>query len=346
VNDDTRFSSTGWITLATQQLAQYDPPNVGVVGPYCKENTRILTHDMVHRTHLDIFNGDYYPAIFDNWYVDDWISAVYGESRTTTLTNWTVDHLVNKYGTRYKIAHEQKSLLERAVEDGQLYLHMYLKDTYTPVLGTYRLANVEGPMRSVHEQLLLATPAAAASEAARITTPAVNSSSSTNLGTDQFANVEGPTPAAASEAQNTTPAVNSSSSTNLGTYRLANVEGPMLRSVHEQQKNLPATPAATASEAAQNTTPAVNSSSTTNLGWNSVGLFLDDGPFLLFFLLLQSIGELNAGLHLSGALLSVLGMILFFKTFIERFHILKRSMCRLVTFDLLWEFSASWVWQP
>lgn len=36
----------------------------------------ILTHDMVHRTHLEIF-PTYYPAGLSNWYMDDWITIVY-----------------------------------------------------------------------------------------------------------------------------------------------------------------------------------------------------------------------------------------------------------------------------
>ena len=36
----------------------------------------VVTHDMVHRTHLLVFR-EYYPAVFRNWWIDDWISRVY-----------------------------------------------------------------------------------------------------------------------------------------------------------------------------------------------------------------------------------------------------------------------------
>ena len=42
--------------MAVRTLRGYAPPNVGVVGPRCDEgNTKILTHDFVHRSHLEIF---------------------------------------------------------------------------------------------------------------------------------------------------------------------------------------------------------------------------------------------------------------------------------------------------
>ena len=90
INDDTEFVTNGWTTSAISALGGFDPPNVGVVGPRFREgNTAILTHDMVHRTHLDIFET-YYPSVFDNWYVDDWISLVYGAARTAKLDDWWV----------------------------------------------------------------------------------------------------------------------------------------------------------------------------------------------------------------------------------------------------------------
>jgi hypothetical protein len=49
INDDTEFV-TPWVGLALSALRGYSPPNVGVVGPICREgNTRIITHDLVHR---------------------------------------------------------------------------------------------------------------------------------------------------------------------------------------------------------------------------------------------------------------------------------------------------------
>lgn len=88
VNDDTELKNgpkRTWAKAMVDTLAGFDPPNVGVVGPKCNEGaTWILTHDMVHRTHLDIF-PTYYPPILTDWWLDDWISAIYGKARTHKL---------------------------------------------------------------------------------------------------------------------------------------------------------------------------------------------------------------------------------------------------------------------
>lgn len=111
VNDDTEFISKGWLTNAVKVLQSYSPPNVGVVGPVCRQgNTDILTHDMVHRTHMQIFET-YWPPYFVNWYGDTWITDVYkGVQRLTVLPTWKVNHNTNRHGTRYKpfIPSEQK----------------------------------------------------------------------------------------------------------------------------------------------------------------------------------------------------------------------------------------------
>ena len=76
-NDDIRYFTQGWITAAVGVLRSLDPPNLGVVGPRVYGDgmraIRLLTLDVVHRTHLELF-AEYYPPQLDNWFVDDWIS--------------------------------------------------------------------------------------------------------------------------------------------------------------------------------------------------------------------------------------------------------------------------------
>lgn len=124
LNDDSELTSMGWLPLAVHRLLAYDPPNVGVVGPVCREGkTSILTHDMVHRTHLDIFET-YYPPQFHNWYVDDWISEVYGRDRTTKIPGWTVHHHVGP--PRYNPIMVDKETLRKTIRDGNERVQIYL----------------------------------------------------------------------------------------------------------------------------------------------------------------------------------------------------------------------------
>lgn len=115
INDDTSFQSQNWTSAGIEVLRSYKPPNVGVVGPVCHEgNTKILTHDMVHRTHLDIFDY-YYPTFFDNWWADDWITRVYEPGRSTRLKNWFVKHHLGTHTTRYSVDFKKKNRLETTI---------------------------------------------------------------------------------------------------------------------------------------------------------------------------------------------------------------------------------------
>ncbi|KAL3793654.1 hypothetical protein HJC23_010226 [Cyclotella cryptica] len=123
INDDTHFVTPGWLTLAIQTLQSFSPPNIGVVGPTCKGDAsgerEILTHDMTYLPfHLSIFDT-YYPQVFDNYYVDDWISRVYGANRTKRLQDWEVVHDVEAYGTRYRPTFSQNQYLDEEVDAGK-----------------------------------------------------------------------------------------------------------------------------------------------------------------------------------------------------------------------------------
>ena len=67
VNDDTVFT-TKFARACVDALASFTPANIGVVGPKHRGgNTFIMTHDFVHRSHMEIFNGLYYPTRFISW---------------------------------------------------------------------------------------------------------------------------------------------------------------------------------------------------------------------------------------------------------------------------------------
>ncbi|MDP1603027.1 MAG: hypothetical protein Q8M03_07150, partial [Legionella sp.] len=76
INDDTELKNH-FTSKFIATLLSFNPPNLGVVGPLCRQgNTAILTHDFVHSTHIDIF-GYYYPVQLTDWWLDDWITKIY-----------------------------------------------------------------------------------------------------------------------------------------------------------------------------------------------------------------------------------------------------------------------------
>merc|ERR1712147_160284 len=90
---------------ATKCFALATMDNVGAVGPMCKQgNRKILTHDFTHRKHMDIFEGTYYPPELSDWWMDDWISGVYGADRTLRGEVVEVVHHTGKHGQRYGAA--------------------------------------------------------------------------------------------------------------------------------------------------------------------------------------------------------------------------------------------------
>ena len=136
VNDDTEFQTSQWISIGVRALQRYDPPNVGVVGPSCAQgNTAILTHDMVHRTHLEIFRGFYYPPSFHNWFLDDWITNIYSSTvlgrhfhRRKVVTGWKIRHMM--YTTRYKPDYISAQWLPVEYERGRSFIQHYLYRTF------------------------------------------------------------------------------------------------------------------------------------------------------------------------------------------------------------------------
>lgn len=151
--------------MATQTLQSFMPPNLGVVGPVCRQGNEdrfIMVHDFVHApTHYSIFDT-YYPQVLDNYYVDDWISQVYGPERTKQPKDWEVHHHLRAVGTRYKATYHQDKILPSLVEDGSELVTKTLRNLYgldvndqkrrdkLRILGTQTIVSVDGPMRELH----------------------------------------------------------------------------------------------------------------------------------------------------------------------------------------------------
>lgn len=119
INDDTEITAH-WPALFVQAVSSLPPP-FGVVGPTCTQgNNRILTHDFVSRTHMEVFEMNYYPPELSDWWMDDWISLVYGQRRTFRSNSATVHHHTGAHGQRYQVDPSHEGLLDNLIVTGAL----------------------------------------------------------------------------------------------------------------------------------------------------------------------------------------------------------------------------------
>ena len=126
INDDTYFVSpyTSHFINALQGMG----PPYGAVGPLCREgNTYILTHDFVHRVHHEVMQGWHYPPTLTDWWMDDWISRVYGRHRTKRVDEVIVKHMMLSHGTRYSVTWEHSTLVGTEVELGRQKIELWME---------------------------------------------------------------------------------------------------------------------------------------------------------------------------------------------------------------------------
>eukprot|EP00750_Incisomonas_marina_P031348 INCI802.1.p1 GENE.INCI802.1~~INCI802.1.p1 ORF type:complete len:751 (+),score=130.50 INCI802.1:241-2253(+) len=130
VNDDSEFRTT----FAKPYIAELEnrcPPNVGVTGPTCHEgNTHILTHDFTHRHHMEIFKGQYYPVELTDWWLDDWITHIYGVTHTSRVLDVVVKHHIDAAGTRYSVNRGAKDKLDSLQKSANNAIREYIAEKF------------------------------------------------------------------------------------------------------------------------------------------------------------------------------------------------------------------------
>ncbi len=125
INDDTEMVDR-WPQVFVNTLKNI-PHQVGVVGPTCTQgNVAILTHDFVARSHMDIMQMNYYPPKLVDWWMDDWISYVYGKKRSFKASNVRVVHHVGAHGKRYEVDHSNHQFLSTLLVQGRQHIRNYL----------------------------------------------------------------------------------------------------------------------------------------------------------------------------------------------------------------------------
>lgn len=126
VNDDTEFRGH-WPKAFTEALMSLPPP-YGVIGPASlTSNLVILTHDFVHRTHMDIFQMDYYPPELPDWWMDNWVSRVYGADRTFYSQDAVVMHHTYAHGQRYEVNRGNQKYLPITLERGRGLIRSWMQ---------------------------------------------------------------------------------------------------------------------------------------------------------------------------------------------------------------------------
>lgn len=131
INDDTEILNN-WPTLFVNTLQWLGYP-YGVVGPVCRQgNQQILTHDMVHRVHMEIFEMNYYPPELTDWWMDDWVSFVYGSQRTFKSMKSQVLHHTGAHGQRYEVDKSHEQLLGKLIDQGHIKIKTFMLKNQLP----------------------------------------------------------------------------------------------------------------------------------------------------------------------------------------------------------------------
>ena len=75
IGDDIELlSAKDWEDIFMSKLESMN--NIGAVGPFDKNNSKVMTQSFVHCTHLSLFRR-YFPEELKNWYIDDWMMEIY-----------------------------------------------------------------------------------------------------------------------------------------------------------------------------------------------------------------------------------------------------------------------------
>jgi len=126
VNDDTQFITSYWSENMTLALHNMQPYNVGTVGPnHNGGDLTIMTHNFVHRTHIDIF-GFFYPRVFQGWYADAWMTSIYRPEYSRKMPLVKVRHSLSE-GTRYDVKGKNQEEFDYHIMIAQEKIHQWIK---------------------------------------------------------------------------------------------------------------------------------------------------------------------------------------------------------------------------
>jgi hypothetical protein len=70
----------------------------------------------------------HYPRELVDWWMDDWVSRVYGRTRTKLLKSVEVIHHSKTYGRRYDVNGSHRHLVDGLVEKGKRQILQYMEE--------------------------------------------------------------------------------------------------------------------------------------------------------------------------------------------------------------------------
>ena len=86
------------------------------------------------------FQQDILPSELVDWWMDDWISRVYGSARSQKLAEVEVVHHTGTHGQRYNVTASNRLLLERLILSGkaQIAAHMEIAGMPIAIVDAFR----------------------------------------------------------------------------------------------------------------------------------------------------------------------------------------------------------------
>jgi hypothetical protein len=116
---DLVFSRPGWDKKFVTKLRTKD--GFGWAGENTPPGVSYL--NVCTRRHMDIF-GFFVPPLLKNWYIDDWLRDVYGQTRmafTAHQAGIAHAHVIHPQhaSSRYQICHAHRQLYQQQVKNAQ-----------------------------------------------------------------------------------------------------------------------------------------------------------------------------------------------------------------------------------
>jgi hypothetical protein len=92
---------------------------------------------------MEIFHKKYYPDVFKSWYMDDWISRVYGRLRTIPEHRTEAVHATDSHGTRYQVDDVVSGRMEQELSKGKQMIIKHMRNYGAPQLMIDQYLNDE-----------------------------------------------------------------------------------------------------------------------------------------------------------------------------------------------------------